>query len=169
MPWCGGTLKALYWVKGVRSQKDKYWAIPLLWGAEETQIPRGRQQMRAWLPSAWGRASLMIPWLMRTEFCLRWLHHLRDVIMATKTWAWKWKTVKIENFMSDVFFHNWKKKATHEISHIQIFNFLLTPPQIIKKENTTEVYETRNPHADIKHVLCFLKMDGTLSKLQNCL
>ena len=62
-----------------------------------------------------------------------------------------------------------KKKATHELSHIQIFNFLLTPPQIIKKENTTEVYETRNPHADIKHVSCFLKMDGELSKLQDCL
>ena len=73
--------------------------------------------------------------------------------------------------MSDVFFQNLKKKkkATHELSHIQIFNFLLTPPQIIKKENTTEVYETRNPHADIKHVSCFLKMDGELSKLQNCL
>lgn len=46
-----------------------------------------------------------------------------------------------------------KKKATHEISHIQIFNFLLTPPQIIKKENTTEVYKTRNPHADIKRIV----------------
>lgn len=71
--------------------------------------------------------------------------------------------------MSDVFFHNRKKKATRELSHIQIFNFLLTPPQIIKKENTTEVYETMNP-VNIKHVSCFLKMDGKLSKLQeNCL
>lgn len=59
-----------------------------------------------------------------------------------------------------------KKKATHELSHIQIFNFLLTPLQIIKKENTTEAYEPMNPHVNIKHVLCFLKMDGKLSKLQ---